>query len=151
MTNLSMISLPLLLVVLSVTIASPVEWPDKIDDGNCDGVVGASIGNCNLNCQTTDRDGFEIEGDDLSNLILFLFCNLKEITYNNNSNSGITTPIEDCVTFADHYNETNLQDALISTSGSGVQVCCPLPAGVAGNIKSDASSDQVLVACSTYS
>ena len=104
MTNLSKISLPLLLVVLSVTIASPVKWPD---DGNCDGVVGASIGNCNLNCQTTDRDGFEIEGDDLSNLILFLFCNLKDRTYNYNSNSGITTPIEDCVTFADHYNETN--------------------------------------------
>ena len=81
MTNLSMVSLPLLLVVLSVTIASPVEWPDKVDDGNCDGVVGASIGNCNLNCQTTDRDGFEIEGDDLSNLILFRFCNMKERKY----------------------------------------------------------------------
>ena len=84
MTNLSMIiaalSLPLLLVVLSVINASPVEWPDKVVDGNCDGVVGASIGNCNLNCRTTDRDGFEIEGDDLSNL-LYHFSNQKERKY----------------------------------------------------------------------
>ena len=80
MTNLSIVSLPLLLLVLSVIIASPVEWPDKVDGGNCDGVVGASIGNCNLNCRTTDRDGFEIEGDDLSNL-LFHFSNQKERKY----------------------------------------------------------------------
>ena len=76
MTNLSMISLPLLLVVLSVINASPVEWPDKVVVGNCDGVVGASIGNCNLNCWTTDRDGFEIEGDIIFQ-ILYYFASVK--------------------------------------------------------------------------
>ena len=64
MTNplkiVAVVSLPLVLVPCD---ASPVGWHDQGENKiDCDGRVGMSLGNCNLICTTTNRNGFEIEG-----------------------------------------------------------------------------------------